>query len=522
MENESINSPLLPQLTHDMDLDDDGVIDPVTERGWYWFEDLEPGNYEVFETIQPGWEQTYPPAPGTHTVTLAAGETVEDLNFGNMEIPASIEPPAGMVSWWTGDGHANDIVDGNDGTLEGGTTFTGGMVGQAFNFDSDDDRVTIAHNQNLNVPPTGFTVDLWMRGAPSQPHSNFLVVDKSHGFVDSTGWVVQGTSATGKIVFGIGAGGPGTVNFPLVESLASVLDNELHHIAGTWGGSTVRLYVDGVSQGTDSLSTPANNNRPVNIAFSWGGGTPKRFFRGSVDEMEIFNRALSGEEIRAIYNAGSAGKIKPEPPEPPEPIPPPVGIVGWWPGDGNANDIVGRIHGTPQNGATFAPGVVGQAFRFDGNDDFVNLPDDAFDALFSEGEISIEAWMKTDAFGDTAAVMFEGAWWLYFDAAESGVITAVWDESWGTRLSSRVFIGDDKWHHVVATYSSGTANIYVDGALRASDRRILRNAARNRFGAGVFRNYPGLLDEITLYNRALTAKEVLAIYDAGSAGKVKP
>ena len=70
--------------------------------------------------------------------------------------------------------------------------------------------------------------------------------------------------------------------------------------------------MDSVLQGTAALEVPANNARPVNIAFSWRGGPPRRFFRGSVDEIGLFSRALTPEEIRAIYQAGSAGKIKPE------------------------------------------------------------------------------------------------------------------------------------------------------------------------------------------------------------------
>ena len=225
--------------------------------------------------------------------------------------PEPIPPPAGIVSWWPGDGNANDVIDGNPGALQGGATFATGMVGDAFSFDSNDDRVTIDHNPNLNVPPTGFTVDFWMRGSPSQPDSHFLVVDKSHGWVDSTGWVFQGISSNGNLFFGIGAGGAGITNFRGVESLASVLDNQFHHVAGTWDGGTIRLYLDSVLQGTAALDVPANNTRPVNIAFSWGGGPPRRFFRGSVDEVGLFSRALTAEEIRAIYQAGSAGKIKP-------------------------------------------------------------------------------------------------------------------------------------------------------------------------------------------------------------------
>src|SRR5262245_11249512 len=54
---------------------------------------------------------------------------------------------------------------------------------------------------------------------------------------------------------------------------------------------------------------------------------------------------------------------------------PSTGLVGWWPGDGNASDIQLGSSGVPTNGVTFAPGLVGQAFSFDGLDAFVNISD---------------------------------------------------------------------------------------------------------------------------------------------------
>ncbi|MGH7253236.1 MAG: hypothetical protein ACREIE_05490, partial [Nitrospiraceae bacterium] len=54
--------------------------------------------------------------------------------------------------------------------------------------------------------------------------------------------------------------------------------------------------------------------------------------------------------------------------------PPPPGLVSWWPGNGNSNDIADSNNGTLQNGATFVTGKVSQAFTFDGQDDFVQVP----------------------------------------------------------------------------------------------------------------------------------------------------
>lgn len=72
---------------------------------------------------------------------------------------------------------------------------------------------------------------------------------------------------------------------------------------------------------------------------------------------------------------------------------PPTGLVGWWPGDGNTNDIQLGSNGTLVNGATFAPGLVGQAFSFDGVNAFVDIPDTpALHAVTTA--FTIDAWIN--------------------------------------------------------------------------------------------------------------------------------
>jgi len=125
-----------------------------------------------------------------------------------------------------------------------------------------------------------------------------------------------------------------------------------------------------------------------------------------MDEVELFNRALSQTEIQSIVDAGSAGKCRPSPtPTPtasPTPtatsvcVPPPPNMVSWWPGDGNANDISGNNNnGSLQGGATFAAGKVDQAFSFNGSDAFVLVPDSV--SLNPAEQITIDAWVYPTA-----------------------------------------------------------------------------------------------------------------------------
>jgi Concanavalin A-like lectin/glucanases superfamily len=218
-----------------------------------------------------------------------------------------VTPPSGLVSWWPGDGNTKDIQDGNDGTLQNGATFAPGMVGQAFSFDGNNDHVHITHNANLN--PTGpFSIDVWIKGNPTQSDVDYTVIDKSHGFIDATGWALQGPSSSGAISFLFGGGG----GFIGVQTSVSVLDNQFHHIAGVFTGSELQIYVDGELNAFIPNSTPpANNTRDLLIGRAWAAGNPSRHFRGLVDEFEFYNRALSATEIQEIFLAGSAGKCGP-------------------------------------------------------------------------------------------------------------------------------------------------------------------------------------------------------------------
>jgi hypothetical protein len=90
----------------------------------------------------------------------------------------------------------------------------------------------------------------------------------------------------------------------------SILDGNWHHVAGTWDGVTVRLYLDGAQAASAPLSGMGNNTRNLNIGFASGPGnnTPARFFRGSVDEVSIYGGALSASEVFAVFGAGGNGK----------------------------------------------------------------------------------------------------------------------------------------------------------------------------------------------------------------------
>jgi hypothetical protein len=184
--------------------------------------------------------------------------------------------------------------------------------------DGVDYHIRIPHNANLNPAvsnPSGAFVEFWMQGDPAQSESLYDVVDKSYGFSDGTGWTFQGVTSSGTLDFMYGVGGPCNCGIPAdmtgVGGTGRVLDDQFHHIAGVFTGSELQIYVDGVLKGsTPETRLPASNSRDVFIGRAFGGGTPMRHFRGLVDEVGFYKRALTAQEILDIFTAGGAGKCK--------------------------------------------------------------------------------------------------------------------------------------------------------------------------------------------------------------------
>ncbi len=142
---------------------------------------------------------------GTYSYFCAAHCTRGMVGTINVAASACTPPPANMAGWWPGDGSTRDIQNADNGTLQGGATFAAGKVGQAFSLDGVNSYVQIPHNSSLN--PTGpFSVDLWANANSQQTASQSLIVDKSHGFTDGTGWAMQ-TNTDGTACFFYGTGG---------------------------------------------------------------------------------------------------------------------------------------------------------------------------------------------------------------------------------------------------------------------------------------------------------------------------
>jgi len=222
-----------------------------------------------------------------------------------------VAPPDNLISWWPGDGNAEDFVGDNDGVNS--ATFVPGMVGDTFTFSgTGSDYVRVSNDPSLE--PETVTVDAWVR-APVSPGSARYIVAKGAQGCTAASYALY-TSGGGLRFYVYSGIGSGFVLSPYYAS-SGIWDGQWHHVAGTYDGTAVRLYVDGaqVGSGTStSISIGYGLATDNDLIIGQYTGTCSLPFNGDIDEVEIFNRALSLEEIQGIYLAGSAGKCINQPP----------------------------------------------------------------------------------------------------------------------------------------------------------------------------------------------------------------
>ncbi len=245
-------------------------------------------------------------ATGTANFTVQvsdSGSATASKPFAlDVQAPACIAPPSGLVSWWPAEGNAEDIRGASDGALQGDATFVPGKVGQAFSF-SGTGYVAIPDADSLDMT-TGVTLAAWIK--PNQcPHGYCAIIAKSGSGGRAYGmWLTGPGSAFGEGVGAVHAQASGFNASGAFTPAGSVPDGVFTHVAAViTAGGDIKVYINGQPQtlttigGTPSLSA---NTAPLYI----GNGDPgsNELFTGLIDEAQVFNRALSAGEIQSIVD----------------------------------------------------------------------------------------------------------------------------------------------------------------------------------------------------------------------------
>jgi len=472
-------------------------------------------------------------------------DIVRHGGYGKCPQTNCAEPPNNLVSWYSGEQNALDSRSNNHGTLQNGTTFQAAKVGQGLKFDGSNDYVEIPDSSSLK--PANLTVETWVKfdsltstttgGAPSGYQN---LVFKKNSRAPGTGFeggysLVK--NPDNRLGLGFNSPGGGT---DFANSTTIMQAGVWYHVVGTHDGTNIKLYVNGQVEGTGTATFPIDyGTTPLYFGSSqvpFGG-----YFSGVLDETSIYGRALSASEILTIYDAGQSGKCKPSP------INPPANQVAWFTGDGDARNFTGlTTPGTLTGDTTYLVGKVGQSYKFDGNGDYVTTVDSSY-WDFGTNDFAIEGWINTPSGTGVQRIISAGSqadgannlWSLgYGDICAWGcgqrLNLAVFNGSGYADFSSNVVVfRPNTWHHVAVVRAGTSFTFYVDGVpagtspvgaglvINGGTTGAILGARYNGTPSDRFEFANGMLDEISIYQRAVTASEIAAVYNAGVAGKVK-
>ncbi|MDD5095009.1 MAG: cohesin domain-containing protein [Dehalococcoidia bacterium] len=446
----------------------------------------------------------------SHTIRVESthGEDVTIYFFGLEKSGSSTPSPTstpstGLIGYYPLDGNANDYSgNGNHATLHGGT-FIAGAKGQAVSLDGKDNYVSVPININPSAMPQ-LTITAWAQ--TTQAYGTLISHD--NGGFDRTIDIDNRGGGLGWSAFsGSGA----------VLGYYPVTVNEWVFMAAIWdqNGQTVKFYVnDELYQEAGSLGSGWDY---FNIGSNPSFGA---YLSGLVDEIRVYNYALSQSEITSLRMS------IPLPASTPTPIAGPA-MVAYYPFDGDYQDHSSYgNHGTPKGNMTFASAQIVQGAKFDGAS-WIEVADSnsldistsfTFSAWLYKEDAGTGGWEVIFSKGDTSAL--DGTSPYGFSHSIDGKYpqVRVMKNNWYQHVTSRT-MGDFKfWHLVTATWDGSTIKFYINGALKDSQAwtgTLPNSAAKLLIGKdppGSTEYFKGIIDDLRIYNYALSQSEVSALY----------
>lgn len=426
---------------------------------------------------------------------------------------------------------AADSVGARGGTLSGGAAFDSGRVGNSVELDGTDGVVSTG-GVDLRTD-SGFAVSAWvrldgarLRACPGVCRYTAVSLDgPTHSKFRLGQQIDTDQSQWGRWVFELPRP-DGLVD----EAAVSVLPGDLDawvHLVGVYDAATRKswLYVDGNRVDDGTLDTPWHAGGPLRIGRGQADGQEVDHWAGGVDEVRMYTGALDKDRVNALFRSFPAAAA---------PAELPAADAGHWTFDEGAgpvaDDANGRLPATLAGGATRTDGRQGHAVWLDGDDDHAET---AGPALRTDESFAVSAWvyLAADPTADKVILGQDGtqvsAFQLRYDAAARRWAVLVPD---GDRpdpatvvLASTEVAGPSDWTHLTAVYDAveHELRLYVNGVLSAMrlDVDVLASAGPFTIGRGTWNGtptgfFPGGVDDVRAFGRALTGGEVRRVHDA--------
>lgn len=469
-----------------------------------------------------------------------AKQIIEDMNAGHPAVSASGKNTVAYYKFDEGYGSTtanwSNIGSTLNGTLGSGTSSptwtTNGKFGKALSFDGND-GVSLGDSSSLQ--PNNISVSAWFKTSASGEQR--IVRKRYYGYN-------LGQDENNKIRFFLYTS-TGSSN-PAI-STNSYNDNSWHHALGTYDGSTVKLFVDSKLVGSTLATTTGNIYYTADAVTIGRDGTyTQNFFNGLIDEVKIYNYALTEDEVKLEYNRGSSsvmgslssgsGNTAPNNaasqeycvPGSSDPCSPPVAEwkfeegVGTTAYDNSGNSNHG-VFGSGSSAPSWTNGKVGKGLSFDGIDNYINTNLNI--SSLSQG-FTIEGWgFHTDTSGwrwiigeDTSNYFFVGRSnnGNYMHIGFQGILNAV--------DITNAAIPKNQWTFYTVNWD-GTTNangikIYINGVLKdqkTASSTTLTGTQKISIGKRrIGEHMQGKIDQVRIYNYARTPAQIAWDYNRGA------
>lgn len=229
--------------------------------------------------------------------------------------------PPGIVSWWRGEGNAQDQTGSNPGTLQGGVTFGSGKVGQAFSFDGSTGYVNVTDSPSLEAILTTVSVEMWANSQSLPANAvSYLYARRNPIFSENFSMYIKADGTLGILLRTTSSPTPTGSKFESIPG--TVAFGTFEHIAATanTNSGVVKAYVNGVAVPLTVVFGPATlSGTFVSVPYLYlgrredagvEGQAGAGYFAGSLDEISLYSAELTQTQIQTIVSAGSSGKCQ--------------------------------------------------------------------------------------------------------------------------------------------------------------------------------------------------------------------
>jgi hypothetical protein len=451
-------------------------------------------------------------------------------------------PTNGLVGYWPFSGNANDASGNvNNGTVNGATLTSdrNGNANSAYQFDG------ASNNIGLN--------NAFMGGNQVESFSFYTRLKTSGNAVSGSAYNIWGKSFNwGEINFGIDSNNTVYIvwansnngnTYTHIQTTDGIAPNTWYDIVITYQSSEVKIFFNGINQtsndyyGTNSLANFAQDSNSNKIGSRIFSGQTVQFFNGIIDDFGVWNRALSQAEITNMYNGVTysdtcnavSGSLT-------------QGLVGYWPFCGNANDDSGNGNNGTVNGATLTTDRFGNsnsAYNFSQSGQYIDIGNNP-SLNHQNSTFTMSAWINISEYSNFSynnAIISNRS--MDNKGSVFGIVGTINSNDYGklqfgcgggggnyqSVISTNV-IPTNEWVNVMLTYSylgndNNLVKLYINGVLNAigtlinTPGPILEN---NSIGDEPLdpanQNFTGKIDDIGIWNRALTQQEITNLFNA--------